>query len=385
MADISPAIPVNTAALKVAQEEAAQQVEMEEDLSSYYDLSTFSPLLQAQRFRNLKELHSHLSHKLEETEEAEEAKVFETEKVDEAAARFQRNNYELSSQTLRILRTRILATDTPEEALDKVLAVYQDAALADEALDFLIETADPETGAILRAAKELLNATRSREILAGRNMGAQAREFAKEGLGSPTSLRDLYRDVTGNIREPLKLFDELTEQFPYQKLKPVITFLLHSLGSDLKAKGSSIPKPELKRLIDDARSLQGILGIFRFFQSRMGLIQRLFAGYNLAFPSRINFEILSKLLVKILSERFMNPDKILQTAKLLGISEEAAAQIVIYSQMLDALRQIAPRYYRNLQHREELRKAFLDALDKLEDELEEEKEKEEEEEKDDDR
>lgn len=241
--NISRSLPINTQAIKEIQQEAlaakAEQVESEDSLSQYLDISSFNPMLTAQRFRNLKELHTHLTHKMEEAEDVEEKQVFETEKVDEAAARFQKNNYELSSNTLRILRTRILATDTPEEVLEKILAVYTDAAIADEALDFLIETSDPSTEAVVRAAKELLNQTRGREILSGRNMGALAREFSKEGLGSPTSLRDLYRDITGNVREPLKLFDELTEKFPYTKLKTVITFLLHSLGSDLKAKGSS--------------------------------------------------------------------------------------------------------------------------------------------------
>jgi type III secretion protein W len=186
----------------------------------------------------------------------------------------------------------------------------------------------------------------------------------------------MYRDVTGNPRDPLKLFDELTDKFPYEKLKSVITFLLHSLGSDLKSKGPSIARGELKRLIDETRSLQGILGVFRFFQSRMRLIHRQFLSYNLMLPPRLTFEVIAKLFIKILAERYMNPDRILQTARLLGISEEAAAQIVIYTQMRDAIKQISPRYYRNPQHRDELMKAFIDTIDKLEDLLEEEEEEE---------
>ncbi|HSX25567.1 MAG TPA: HrpJ domain-containing protein [Chlamydiales bacterium] len=382
MADInvSRAIPINTQAAQAIQKAAgAEQIESDDSLSQYLDISVFNPMQQAQRFRNLKDLHSHLTHKMEEVEEPEEKMVLEVEKVEEAAARYQKNNFEMNAQTLRILKTRILSTDTPEEALDKVLKVYSDPALADEALDFLIETADEKTVAIVRAAKERFNADagRAREIKAGRNMGAMAREFSKEGLGSATSLRDLYREITGNPREPLKLFDELSDQFRYPKLKPIITFLLHSLGSDLKSKGPSISAVELKRLIDETRSLQGMLGIFRFFQSRMRLIQRMFQQSNLMLPPKLDFEILAKVLVKLLSERYMNPEKILQTARLLGISEELAAQLILYSQMLDALKQIAPRYYRNQQHRDELRKAFIDTLDKLEDDLEEEKEEEE--------
>ena len=59
------------------------------------------------------------------------------EKVEDAASRFHRNNYELQAKTLLILRARITAKDTPDEALQKVLEAYPDPALADEALDFL--------------------------------------------------------------------------------------------------------------------------------------------------------------------------------------------------------------------------------------------------------
>lgn len=381
MADphISPIIPTSAqAAQRIEQEvaeEVAMQVESAEDLSEYFETSVFNPLLQAQRFRDFKEL-KHTTHKPEAEENEEGKKVVEAEKIDEAAAQFQQRNPELKDSTLKILRSMLKPGDTPEEILEKVLSVYPDPTLADEALDFLIETSDPDLLKALVGAKEKLNQERGREVIAGKNMGELAREFSKEGLGSPTSLRDLYRDVTGTPREPIKLFEELTEQFPYTKLKPAISFLLHSLGQDMKSKGPSIARPELQRLLDETRSLQGILGIFRFFQSRMRLIGREFASYQLILPPRLDFELLSKAFVKIVAERYMNPDKLRQIAKALGISEELAAQLIIYTQMRDALKQIAPRYFRNLQHREELTKVLLDTLEEIEDELEEEEEKE---------
>lgn len=385
--DISNIIPVSNQAVLLIQKEARQQlakaVASEGSLQDLCELSLFNPMLQTQRFRDLDKLKN--SQQKEAVENPEEEKIEGVESAEETASRFQKNNPEFSSRTLAILRSLITASDTPEEIVAKVLSVYPDPALADEALDFLIETASPETLANLQNAKELLNRDYERQVKAGRNIGAAAREFSKEGLGSPTSLRDMYRDVTGNRREPLKLFDELTEKFPYAKLKSVLAFLLHSLGSDLKSKGPSIDRGELSRLIEETRSLQGILGIFRFFQSRTALIQRQFLTLGVALPSRVNFETLARLFVKMLAERYINPEKIMQTAKLLGISEETAAQIIIYSQMHDAIRQVAPRYYRNAQHRNELTKAFVDTLETLEDKLEEEeKEKKEKKKKNDD-
>ena len=375
---VSRILPTNLQAIRQMQEAnetLAQQVESADDLEQFFELSAFNPIVQAQRFRDFERLKLD-TQKEKQVSKPEEHKILAVEKMEEVASRFQKNNEELRARTLLILRSRIKDTDTSEEILAKVLDTYPDPSLADEALDFLLETSSPDLLPLIRSAKEQLNSTRQREIVAGRNMGAQARTFSKEGLGSPTSLRDLYRDITGKTREPVQLFEELTEKFSFAKLKPAIFFLLHALGSDLRAKGPSISRPELQHLIDETRSLQGILGIFRFFQSRMHLIQQLFLSQHLTFPPRLTFEILAKLFVKILLERYMNADRILHTAIVLGVSEELAAQIILFNQMRDAIKQIAPRYYRSMQHRDELIKAFIDAIESLEDRLEEEEEEE---------
>jgi type III secretion protein W len=379
MADpqVSRILQINAQAVRNLQElaeaETAQVVESEEDFDQWCELSAFNPLLMARNFRTLEEQQrEHAARRLQEQAATEGKKIKQVEQADEAAARFQKKNEELQAKTLLILKSRLLATDTPEEVLRKVLETYPDHSLADEALDFLIETTSGPMQTVIRMAKEQLNALFGREVRAGRNIAAEAKSFSTQGLGSPHSLRDLYREITGNPREPIKLFEELTDLFAYDKLKTAISFLLHALGADLKAKGPSISRLELKRLLDETRSLQGILGVFRFFQSRMRLIEREFVSYGLHPPSRLTFEQLAKQFIKLLAERFVNPEKILQTARDLGIEEEVAAQIIVYTQMRDAIKQVAPRYYRNPLHREELTKAILDTLEKLEEEEEEE-------------
>lgn len=356
---------------KAAKQEQALIVESEEDLNQFFELSAFNPAAQMQKFRDFSKLKKENTERQKADESKTEAKIIQKKEVEETATRFQGRNNELLAKTLLILRARILPSDTPEEILEKILDTYSDVSLADEALDFLLETADPALLPKLRQVKQQLLATRAREITAGRNIALQAKQFSEEGLGSPTSLRDVYRDVTETERDSLELFREMTEKFPYEKLKTAINFLLYSLGADLRAKGSSISKLELKKLMDETRSLQGILGVFRFFQSRMGLIAKLFSSYNLLLPPRLTFEVLAKMFIRLLAERYMSPEKILQTAKALGLAEEIAAQIIIYAQMRDGIRQVAPRYYRSQQHKEEVSKSFLDALEDLEDQLEE--------------
>ncbi|MBX9743689.1 MAG: hypothetical protein K2X08_00580 [Chlamydiales bacterium] len=371
--------PVNSMALKAAQEIARQelmnQVESEMDMLSWFD-NAFNPVAMMRNFKTLEEQKLASSSKYDKkTESGGEVQVVAVEAVSEIAERIQKHNYELQAKTLLIIRGRITEQDSANDILEKVLETYPDHALADEALDFLIETSRGKPQDLAKEAKQRLNEQFSREIQAGRNIGTQAREFSQQGLGSATSLRDLYREIIGTPREPLVLFQELSGRFSYETLKPTILFILHSLGADLKSKGPSIPRGQLKRLIDEIQSLQGILGVFRFFQSRMQLISRQFSSYDLSLPPQITFETLAKQFIKLLAEKYINTEKILQATQFLEISEKTIAQIILLTQMRDAMRQIAVRYYRNPQHFQEFSKAMLEALEKLEDQWEEEEEK----------
>ena len=100
-----------------------------------------------------------------------------------------------------------------------------------------------------------------------------------------------YRNITGNVREPTVLFNELSEAFSFNKLKSVLKFLFHSLGADLNSKGPSIERAELLKLVDDTKTLQAILGVFRFFRERTPLINSQVVNNNLKFLPICNFEI----------------------------------------------------------------------------------------------
>jgi len=297
--------------------------------------------------------------------------VEEAKNLDEAATRFNKRNFELKIKTLLILRDSINDDDSVEDILKKVLNFYPDYTLADDALDFLLETTKGKLAQKVQLAKNYLNDNYKREIIAGRNINFQAQIFSKEGLGSPTALRDMYRDITGNPKTPHSLFDELNTKFSYNSMKIVIRFLLHSLGSDLKAKGPSITIPELTRLIEDIQILQSILGVFRFFISRQGLISSQFDHFGLILPQNLNFELISKLFINLLKERYVTCEKILLLSNYLGIKQELIAQIIIYSQMRDAIRHTSVRLYKTEKHRQEILSNFIETLEELEEELEE--------------
>ena len=383
--DVSHVSAIQQAGLaaRAQQASAARAVRAEaasESLQEWGELAAFNPLALTKRFQTLEE---RLGRKVkgeeaEKTEKEEETGVVQVQKIEESAESYQRKNPELNKHVLLLLKSRITPNDTKEEIAKKVLDLFPDPYLADEALEFLLETTTGDVADRMLSVKEDLTLLYGREIRSGRNMGSVSRKYAMQGLGDAKTLRNLYREVTGNPKEPAVLFEEFSSHFDFDRLQPLIGFLLHSLGSDLKSKGPSIPKAELQRLFSEARTMQAILGVYRFFRGRMGPIKRTLSLKGFILPNRLNFELLSKLYVKFLQERYPNTAKLLQFSGTLGISEELAAQIVIYAQMKEGLRQTSPKLFRNEKHRHDLMAVYLDALEELEDALEEEEEEEEE-------
>ena len=102
----------------------------------------------------------------------------------------------------------------------------------------------------------------------------------------------------------------------------------------------------------------------------MNLIASAFERQGLELPMRITFEMLAKQFMKVLQERYPSADKVLQLGIQLGLSEEILAQLIIFTQMRDATRQIAPKLYKSDQHRQDLINAFIRAIEELDEELE---------------
>lgn len=341
-------------------------------LSDLQEDDAFDIVLMRRQFEPLEELKSgkKILSKSQFADEEVEI-VQDLANVDEAAARFNKRNFELKTKTLLILRDSISDEDSVQDILRKVLEFYPDYTLADDALDFLLQTTKGKLAQKVSQAKSYLNDHYKREIIAGRNINFQAQTFAKAGLGSPTALRDMYRDITGSPRTPHILFDELNTKFSYDSMKVVIRFLLHSLGADLKSKGPSITRPELTRLIEDTQILQSILGVYRFFMSRQRLISSQFDHFGLILPTKLNFELLSKLFMSLLKERYITSDKILLLSRYLGISQEIIAQVIIFTQMKDAIRNTSVRLYKSDKQRQEVLDSFIETLEDLEEKLEE--------------
>jgi type III secretion protein W len=313
-----------------------------------------------------------------------EKKILRVKNVGQIADFFNKRNEELEQDLLLQLLDLLSAEDTPDDVMEKISRFFDDPSIQDEVLDFLMASTDEHEAEKLRrailAAKERLNAQQGRAVKAGKNILKEAQKYAQIGVGTPTQLRNLYRDITGNPREPNALFEELSEKYVFDQLKFVIGFLLHSIGSDLNSKGPSIERAELIRLFAESRILQAILGVYLFFKGRLRILQRSFQKYGVSWNTLLGFETLAKIFMRYIKERYPSAEKVLRLAADLGLEDELMAQVITFTQFRDAVKQISPRLYRSDQHKLDIFSSIIDALESIEDEMEEEYEKEEEEE-----
>ena len=358
----------------IADEENAVQEETQDRLKEIFE-EVSNPLsgALAAKQKNIQEQPIRLF-KMEKSEEIR--KVMPEKDVKEQASKFERRNPELKASILVLLLDKAKLCRDKDELIKLVEQFYPDPTLADEAFDFLLSTSVSVFKDMVQEAKDAYNAIHGREIQAGKNINEEVQKFVTFGLGTPSKLRDLYRDITGNPREPISLFLELGDRFAYKEMRKVLSYLFHALGSDLKSQGPSIPPGMLHTLLTEVRNLQAGLGVLQFFRNRMRLVNFLFQRNGLPVPQEMSFETLSRQFITLLQERYPAPDKVLLLAKKLGISE-TLAKIIVFSQMRDAVREVAlHQFYRSVQHRDEVYKAILDCLEQLEEELDDQLEKE---------
>jgi type III secretion protein W len=216
-----------------------------------------------------------------------------------------------------------------------------------------------------------LEKSHGREIIAADHIDYVIDEKKLKELDTTrTKLRDLYHDVTGTHREPAELFLYLGDKFTEKQLSIAISFIFHAIGADLNSGGPSIEPARLQELTTELRKLQAGRSLMGFFKGRMRLVNFLYRQNNLKKPPLVNYEAITKQFVKLLTERYPNADKVLRLIEQLGI-DKIIEKIIIISQERDAIPNTSVHhFFRSVQHRDEVTKAVLDALEQLEEELE---------------
>lgn len=362
-----------TEAANKAKESAAAQQASAKSLSA--DLEEEVPSgAQLKRYRSvLEELVGRTKKKGEEkgTEGKALAPVKEIdEETERDSQQFFDENPGLSDQQkerLKSLLAEIKPEDSKAEILNKLNRYFPPNAnpvLAELALKYLMSMTDQQDN--VKEAAQDFNTQYGGEVRSAK--AAAEQKAAKPGTVGAASIQDLYRDILHNPRDVNKLFDELSGKFSYRNLVKVIQSLMHLSGRDLKRE--SAERPELHAVISEVRILQGVLGVYRFFNSRMELVKKEYeAKTKTPLPPHINFESLAKEFVGLTMTTYLSESRVLQVAEKLGVRKNTAAAIIIISQMRDAVGQVSPRLYNSQGHKNELYTMILSTLETLDEEF----------------
>jgi hypothetical protein len=161
----------------------ARQVGSQENMQEAGELMIFSPYQQRKKFETLDKRNQRPSEsaKGQKSEEQRKAEGKESSVIDKLAQKYQETNPELQKKTLMNLQQQMKPDDNHEKILQKLQKTYTDKALADEAIDFLIETAE---------TKEEMKGDSSRT----KHRCPSQRVFAKGAWKSHRPSRSLPRD-----------------------------------------------------------------------------------------------------------------------------------------------------------------------------------------------
>ena len=292
----------------------------------------------------------------------------------DAASKFEKRNPEMKAASLLNLLKKAKDCKTKEELIALLEEYYPDPLLADEALDFLSATTLEELKKMVQEAKEDFNTKHEKDIRAEKNIAQEVSYFAGQEIGERPKLRQRYLELihSSEGRAATDLFLDYGKQFPsYKELRRIFAYFYRALGTDLKSQGPSIEKGLLHSLMQEVRKAQSGIGLYNFFRDRMSLVQKEFERGGLPLPEGYTFETMTTSFFELIGERYPSLEKVLDHipfSKLLDV----LGKIITLNQFRDALPQSSTTFlFRSEQHKEELKKSILDALERLEEELEE--------------
>ncbi len=154
---------------------------------------------------------------------------------------------------------------TEEDIRQAVGEHFKDSSDQYSALSFAEDTlkregGNPELLAKLGAVKAQLMKDAGPAIRSGLNIAADVLSYARQGLGNPAALRDLYRDSILGGQSIGSMYTAILKRYDESQFSQSLEFLLRAAGSDLDGKlmGSSMEAPQLKNAIDDIYHVQAL-------------------------------------------------------------------------------------------------------------------------------
>jgi hypothetical protein len=324
---------------------------------------------------------------LKKTKEGKgEKRLKPPQEIESGIREFSNKNPKFTPDKLRNLLDKLKDGMSKEEILKLVREEYPNPMDASQALEFLasISLEDYKEGIqsvqmalnkeiIDKREEEVAKKVETEAALATTAASAAAVQIAGGG-----DLNQLLEHFILNSKMEATAIAKIIQDAFGDNQDKIYAFLLKKCGAEIKKCGVEINKlRELKDHHDEdafmknamplLRKLQAIKWVSSYFKIRNKPKPEI-AGQKPAV--QFNPQEMAKQFLSLVSERFLSPEKVIQTAAKLG-AVTLEDQIVLISQERDAVRQVSMNHiFRSPQHRDEMFSTILEALSDLEDLLE---------------
>ncbi|WP_100934721.1 type III secretion system gatekeeper subunit SctW [Candidatus Chlamydia corallus] len=281
------------------------------------------------------------------------------------ADKYAAGNSEVSGQELRGLRDALTEDSSPEEITALVKEKIKDPALQSLALDYLVQTTPPSQGKLKDALIQARNSHTEqfgRTAIGGKNILFASQEYANQLSVSPSGLRSLYLEVTGNIHTCDQLLSMLQDRYTYQDMALVSSFLMKGMATELKRQGPYVPAPQLQVLMTETRNLQAVLASYDFFESRVPVLMDNLKAEGIQIPGDINFVKVAESFHKIINDKFPTASKMEREVRGL-VGNDVDSVTGVLNLFFSALRQTSSRLFSSADKRQQLGAMIANALD----------------------
>ncbi|SPN73468.1 type III secretion regulator YopN/LcrE/InvE/MxiC,HrpJ-like domain [Chlamydia serpentis] len=283
------------------------------------------------------------------------------------ADKYTAGNSEISGQELRGLHDTLSDDSSPEEILSILKDKIKDPALQSLALDYLVQTTSSTRGKLKDALIEARNTHTEqlgRTAIGGKNILFASQEYAEQLNVSPSGLRSLYLEVTGNTHTCDQLLSMLQDRYTYKDMAIVSSFLMKGMSTELKRLGPYVPGAQLQVLMTETRNLQAVLTSYDYFEARVPVLLDSLKAEGIQVPENINFVKVAESFHKVINDKFPTASKIEREVRSL-IGDDTESVTGVLNLFFTALRQTSSRLFSSADKRQQLGAMMANALDSV--------------------
>lgn len=274
---------------------------------------------------------------------------------------------DLPIEKLRHFMGRLMTqrNQTSSQVLQHVRREFSDVSHQYTALLYARESLskDPDYKELEKAltdAIDQLTLDHGSKIRAGLNVSVTAQTFADPQLGDIQQLRDFYRETVIGFDNLADAYASIIDKYGEQDFPNALAFLLKAAGDDFAAKGPSLPKIELKTIIDDMYRLEVLTGLQ---EDSHALVTKLHARSASLRPNYSGHQLLRSVL-KLKEERWLRADQINAVGQEMGLDDREIDSVIYFlREFKDLVRRVPLKAYQNPGNREKLLDAVQEALD----------------------